>query len=64
MKTVLLVEDSEDDVFFLKRALKEAKVENPLQVVSDGQQALDYLEGNGAFADGKNSRSLPSSCST
>ena len=51
MKTVLVVEDTEDDVFFLKRALKEANVQNPLQVVSDGQQALDYLEGVGDFAN-------------
>lgn len=51
MKTVLLVEDTEDDVFFLKRALKEAEIHNPLQTVPDGQQALDYLEGKGPFAD-------------
>jgi CheY-like chemotaxis protein len=51
MKTLLLVEDTEDDVFFLRRALKEAQIDHPLQVVTDGQQALDYLEGNGPYAD-------------
>jgi CheY-like chemotaxis protein len=51
MKTVLLVEDAEDDVFFLKRALLEADIRNPLQVVPDGQQAIDYLEGKGPYAD-------------
>jgi CheY-like chemotaxis protein len=51
MKTVLLVEDAEDDVFFLKRALIDSGIQNPLQVVGDGQQALDYLDGRGAYAD-------------
>ena len=42
--TILLVEDSPDDVFFMKRALKLAGVEHSLQVAQDGQQALDYLD--------------------
>lgn len=43
--TILLVEDSPDDVFFMKRALKLAgvDVEQSLQVALDGQDALDYL---------------------
>jgi len=49
--TILLVEDSEDDVFFMKRALELAGVNNPLQVVMDGQAALDYLAGQDKFAD-------------
>jgi CheY-like chemotaxis protein len=49
--TILLVEDNEDDVFLMNRALREAGVENPMQVVEDGQQAVDYLSGNGPFAD-------------
>lgn len=50
-RCLLLVEDNEDDVFLMKRALKEAHVQNPLIVVEDGQQALDYLAGTGKFAD-------------
>lgn len=49
--TILLVEDSPDDVFFMKRALKLAEVNNPLRVVDDGEKALDYLAGTGPFAD-------------
>jgi CheY-like chemotaxis protein len=49
--TILLVEDNEDDVFLMKRALKGAGVTNPLQVVEDGQQAIDYLSGTAAFTD-------------
>ena len=50
-KVVLLVEDSEDDVFFMRRAWQQADVPHSLQVVTDGNQALDYLSGNGKYAD-------------
>ncbi len=48
---ILLVEDNEDDVFFMRRALQKAGVELPLQIVMDGQQALDYLAGKDAYGD-------------
>ena len=48
---LLLVEDNEDDVFVMKRALKQAGITNPMFVVTDGQMALDYLSGAGAFSD-------------
>ena len=51
MKTILQVEDDPNDVFFLKHAMKKAGVANPIQVVSDGQEAIDYLQGVGQFAD-------------
>jgi CheY-like chemotaxis protein len=50
-KTILIVEDTEDDVFFLKRALRDSAIDHPLSVVVDGQQALDYLQGDGVYAD-------------
>lgn len=53
-RTILLVEDNEDDVFLMKRALKGARVINPLYVVEDGQEAVDYLGGTGKFADREN----------
>jgi CheY-like chemotaxis protein len=49
--TILLVEDNEDDVFIMKYALKQARVANPVQVVTDGQMALDYLAGTGIYSD-------------
>ena len=49
--TVLLVEDDLNDIFLVKRAFKLARVRNPLQVVTDGQEAIDYLQGAGKFAD-------------
>src|SRR2546421_6515100 len=56
--TILLVEDSEDDVFFMRHALQKAKVIFPVQVVPDGQAALDYLAGKGQYAD-RNEFPLP-----
>lgn len=53
-RAILLVEDNEDDVHIMKRALKEAQIRNPLFVVEDGQQALDYLAGQGQFSDRSN----------
>jgi CheY-like chemotaxis protein len=49
--TVLLVEDDLNDIFLVKRAFKLARVKNPLQVVTDGQEAVSYLKGDGKYAD-------------
>ena len=48
---ILLVEDDENDVFFLKRAFHEAQIPNPLRVARDGQEAIDYLGGTEKFTD-------------
>jgi len=53
MKTILQVEDDPNDVFFLRKAMKKMGVMNPVQVATDGQQAIDYLQGAGQFADRK-----------
>jgi len=49
--TVLLVEDDLNDIFLVKRAFKAARLQNPLQVVTDGLEAIDYLRGEGRYAD-------------
>ncbi|MEO8601697.1 MAG: response regulator [bacterium] len=43
---LLLVEDSEDDVFITQRALARAHIGNHLTVAGDGQEALDLLYGD------------------
>jgi len=48
---LLVAEDDENDVFFLKRALQQADVKNPLHVVHDGQEAIENLAGAGKFSD-------------
>lgn len=49
--SVLLVEDDLNDIFLVKRAFKMARLQNPLQVVTDGQEAIHYLRGEGEYAD-------------
>jgi CheY-like chemotaxis protein len=50
-KVILLVEDDENDVFFFRRALGKAGLELPLHLASDGEQALQYLNGDAKYAD-------------
>lgn len=47
---VLLVEDNDQDEKLTLRSLRKAGVVNRIEVVRDGQQALDYLFGTGEFA--------------
>jgi CheY-like chemotaxis protein len=49
--TILLIEDNEDDAFFMQRALHDAGIDNPVRLLEDGQQAIDYLSGKGDYAD-------------
>lgn len=48
---ILLVEDEPNDVFFFQRAMKKAGITHPVQVARDGQEAIEYLQGSGKFAD-------------
>jgi CheY-like chemotaxis protein len=48
---ILLVEDNDDDVFIMRHALKRAQVTSRVEVATDGQMAVDYLAGNGAYSD-------------
>jgi CheY-like chemotaxis protein len=43
--SILLVEDDENDQYFVSRAFAEAAVPAHLDVVSDGQSAIDFLLG-------------------
>lgn len=49
--TILLVEDEENDVVFMKMALENAGILQGLRVAEDGQEAIDYLSGTGGYAD-------------
>ena len=57
-RKILLVEDDPSDVGLTRRALAQSHVANELVVVEDGQDALDYLAGAGAFA-GRDASDLP-----
>lgn len=49
-KTLLLVEDNPQDETLTLRALRRVNIANRIDVVRDGQQALDYLFAEGEFA--------------
>jgi len=49
--TILLVEDDPNDVLLIKRAFTKANISNPIQIVSDGEEAMDYLAGEGSYSD-------------
>src|ERR1041385_2090392 len=48
---ILLAEDNETDVLLTRRAFAKANLLNPLHVVSDGEEAIAYLSGEGKYAN-------------
>ena len=48
---ILLVEDNSMDVELILEAFKEARLGNKIQVANTGEDALDYLFGQGPYAD-------------
>jgi CheY-like chemotaxis protein len=49
--SILIVDDSSDDVILLKRAFKKTGVANPLHWVKSGREAIAYLQGISPFED-------------
>jgi CheY-like chemotaxis protein len=50
---ILVVEDSEDQVFLLRHAFQKVGIMNPVHFVSCGEDAIDYLSGAGRYSDWK-----------
>jgi len=48
---LLLAEDDPDDQLLIREALTESRIANELDVVSDGEELLDYLKRRGAYHD-------------
>src|SRR5438477_4694802 len=48
---ILLAEDRQDDAMLIRRAFAKSKLLNPLYVVSDGEEAIAYLQGEGKYAN-------------
>ncbi len=46
---VLIAEDNENDIAMLRRAFRQASITAPIQYVTDGEQAISYLKGEGRF---------------
>jgi CheY-like chemotaxis protein len=49
--SVLLVEDSTQDVILVQRAFRKANITVPMQVVNDGDTAVQYLQGEAEYHD-------------
>ena len=49
--TILVADDDQNDVFFLRRAFQKSGVSHAVMHVSDGQQAIDYLLGEADYRD-------------
>lgn len=48
---ILMIEDNRSDIELTRRAMVKSHITNELVVVEDGQEALDYLFGEGAYKD-------------
>jgi two-component system response regulator len=57
-KVILLVEDNPDDRDLTLIAFREANILNQVIVTQDGEEALDYLFGRGAYS-GRDTRIMP-----
>lgn len=48
---ILVAEDEETDIMLLQMAWKRAGLSNPLVITHDGQEMIDYLNGEPPFSD-------------
>jgi CheY-like chemotaxis protein len=50
-RTILLVDDNEDDVFIMQSVFQKLQIPNPIQTLTDGDDAIAYLNGDGRYSD-------------
>jgi DNA-binding response OmpR family regulator len=55
---ILLVEDSRLDIALTMDAFRQLRLANQVTIVTDGEEALDFLFGRGPYAD-RNAHPLP-----
>lgn len=53
--TILMADDSSDDRFLAREALRESLVVNDLREVEDGEELMDYLHRRGEYSDPESS---------
>lgn len=54
---ILVADDDEDDRMLIADAFEESLLKNPIDFVKDGEELMDFLRKEGAYAD--NSDELP-----
>src|SRR6478736_75172 len=50
-RTILVADDDQNDVFFLRRAFQKSGFAHLVMHVMDGQEAIDYLRGESDYSD-------------
>jgi CheY-like chemotaxis protein len=50
--TILVADDSPDDVELLRRAFERAGIDNPIECARDGQEVMQYLRNRASSGDG------------
>ncbi len=48
---VLMAEDNEHDILATRRAWKKCNIANPLHIVQNGEECLDYLHHRGKYSE-------------
>lgn len=49
--SILLVEDDYNDILLIQRAFRKANIQQPMNMVSNGDEAIAYLNREGEYAD-------------
>jgi CheY-like chemotaxis protein len=52
-KTILVVDDNEDDCILVERSFRSIGVTGPIHTLKGGHEAIRYLNGEGHYADRK-----------
>jgi CheY-like chemotaxis protein len=51
--TIVVVDDSPDDQLLIKHTFKKIGVSDPIHLLADGVEAIEYMMGEGKFSDRK-----------
>jgi CheY-like chemotaxis protein len=58
MMTIVVADDDADDRLLIGDAFQEARITNPVEFVTDGQELIDYLTATGKYK-GREGKPLP-----
>jgi CheY-like chemotaxis protein len=49
--TIIIVDDNLTDLLFIEKAFREVGVKDPIHKINGGQEAIDYMMGEGKYSD-------------
>lgn len=50
-RNILLVEDNDDDIVLIQRALRKGGIQSPIHVMRNGEEAIAFLSGTGPYQE-------------